>query len=241
MTNHGHAASPTFQRLLKSNLPRTLYVASHYLSCCACCRHHLWLLAPSGACVLIHACTCLCFHVQEGGLLVEGRNPATYQARTVYSCTELTQFLVQHFVGCDSHDSLGVTAPMSATSVSPLPRTLDASLLAIAACTNLLIVACARVLVAASGARPSTTAQPATSITPWQRSFRKTSGAITLADSCAPPTPATGANERLRAFCRGPSSAYGTRARKFAFRACAVRPRRRWASARKFAIQDSEW
>jgi len=51
----------------------------------------------------------------EGGLLVEGRNPATYQARTVYSCTELTEFLVQHFVGCDSHDSLGVTSPMSAT------------------------------------------------------------------------------------------------------------------------------
>ena len=52
---------------------------------------------------------------QEAGLLVEGRNPATYQSRTVYSCTELTQFLVQHFVGCDSHDPLGVTSPMSAT------------------------------------------------------------------------------------------------------------------------------
>ena len=55
---------------------------------------------------------------------MEGRNPATYQARTVYSCTELTEFLVQHFVGCDSHDSLGVTSPMSATSVFPLPRRL---------------------------------------------------------------------------------------------------------------------
>jgi hypothetical protein len=59
--------------------------------------------------------------------LVEGRNPATYQARTVYSCTELTEFLVQHFVGCDSHDSLGVTSPMSATSVFPLSKTFDAS------------------------------------------------------------------------------------------------------------------
>lgn len=51
----------------------------------------------------------------EKGLLVEGRNPATYQAQTIFSCTHLTEFLVQHLVGCNAHDSLGVTSPMSAT------------------------------------------------------------------------------------------------------------------------------
>ena len=44
-----------------------------------------------------------------------GRNPATYQAKQVFSCTDMTNFLVQHLVGCDASQPLGVTSPMSAT------------------------------------------------------------------------------------------------------------------------------
>lgn len=52
--------------------------------------------------------------LEATGSLVAQRNPATYETRYITSCIDLTEFLVETLVGCESKEARGVISPMSA-------------------------------------------------------------------------------------------------------------------------------